>query len=48
MTGAISNVVYAVNSGMAEGGTALLWLFHHIRRGAKLSMLQPTRTIFRR
>jgi len=42
MTGAIFAAVYAVNSGMAEGGTTLAQLFAHSAVAPKLSMLQPS------
>mgnify|MGYP000899931631 FL=1 len=42
MTGAIFTAVYAVNSGMAEGGTTLAQLFAHSAVAPKLSMLQPS------
>jgi Na+/proline symporter len=42
MTGAIFVAVYAVNSGMAEGGTTLAQLFAHSAVAPKLSMLQPS------
>ena len=42
MTGAIFTAVYAVNSGMAEGGTTLAQLFAQSAVAPKLSMLQPS------